>query len=136
MSGKTLIGVGATAVACITLGFGLGGAYASAKNGKPKPQRGTIWAVVNANGTLARHSKDITGAVRIAPGQYRVFARGNVRNCAYEATGGAAGLSAPPRTYADVAQGFFDTRSAFVETYDSTGTGTRVDSDFYLAILC
>jgi hypothetical protein len=35
-----------------------------------------------------------------------------------------------------VAQGFFDTRSAFVETYDSTGTGTRVDSDFYLAILC
>jgi len=57
-----------------------------------------------------------------------------VRNCAYEATAGAAGLSAPPRTYADVAQGFFDARSAFVETYDSTGT--RVDSDFYLTILC
>jgi hypothetical protein len=136
VSKKTLIAAGAAAVAGITLGFGLGGAYASGKGGKPKPnpQHGTIWAVVNSDGTLARHSKDITGVVRIAPGQYRVFARGNVRNCAYEVTAGAAGLTAPPRTYADAAQGFFDTRSAFVETYDSTGT--RVDSDFYLAILC
>ena len=136
MRRKTLVVAGATAVAGITLGLGLGAAYASGKGPKPHPQKGTIWAVVNSNGTIARHSKDITGAVRIAAGQYRVFARGNVRNCAYEATAGAAGLSAPPRTYADVAQGFFDTRSAFVETYDSTGTGTRVDSDFYIAILC
>jgi hypothetical protein len=136
VSGKTLVGAGAIAVAGITLGFGLGGAYASGTGPKPHPQKGTIWAVVNSDGTLARHSKDITGAVRLTRGQYRVFALGNVRSCAYEATAGAAGLSAPPRTYADVAQGFFDTRSAFVETYDSTGTGTRVDSDFYLAILC
>jgi hypothetical protein len=134
VSGKTLVGVSAIAVAGITLGFGLGGAYASGQGPKPHPQKGTIWAVVNSDGTFARHSKDITGVVRIAPGQYRVFARGNVRNCAYEATGGNVGLAAPPRTYADTAQGFFDTRSAFVETYDSTGT--RVDSDFYLAILC
>ena len=132
MNGK-ILAAGAVAVAGTTVGFGLGGAYASGKGGKPKPQ-GTIWAVVNSDGTLARHSKDITGVVHVAAGQYRVFARGNVRNCAYEATAGAAGLSAPPRTYADVAQGFFDARSAFVETYDSTGT--RVDSDFYLAILC
>ena len=85
MSGKTLVGAGAIAVASITLGFGLGGAYASGKGPKPHPQKGTIWAVVNADGTLAHHSKDITGAVRITTGQYRVFARGNVRNCAYEA---------------------------------------------------
>lgn len=104
--------------------------------GAPKPQKGTLWAVVNSDGTLARHSKEITGVVHVATGQYRVLARGDVRNCAYEATGGNAGLAPPPRTYADVAQGLFDTRSAFVETYDSTGTGTRVDSDFYLAILC
>lgn len=137
MNGKILAaGAAVVAVAGITVGFGLSGAYASGKGERPKPQKGTIWAVVNANGTLARHSKDITGVVHIAAGQYRVFARGDVRNCAYEATGGSAGLAPPPRTYADVAQGFFDTRSAFVETYDSTGTGTRVDSDFYLAILC
>jgi hypothetical protein len=134
MSGRTLVGAGATAIAGITLGLGLGAAYASGKGEKPRPQKGTIWAVVNSDGTLARHSRDITGVVRLTTGQYRVFARGNVRNCAYEATAGASGLSAPPRTYADVAQGFFDTRSAFVETYDSMGT--RVDSDFYLAILC
>lgn len=134
MSGKTLVGAGAIAVAGITLGFGLGGAYASGKGEKPRPQKGTIWAVVNSDGTLARHSKDITSVVRLTTGQYRVFARGNVRNCAYEVTGGDVGLAAPPRTYADAAQGFFDTRSVFVETYDSTAT--RVDSDFYLAILC
>jgi hypothetical protein len=134
MSGKILVAAGTTAIAGITLGFGLGGAYASGKSGTPKPQKGTIWAVVNSDGTLARQSKDITGVVHLAPGQYRVFARGNVRNCAYEVTGGNVGLGAPPRTYADTAQGRFDTRSAFVETYDSTGT--QVDSDFYLAILC
>jgi hypothetical protein len=132
MSGKIFVAAGATAVAGITLGFG--GAYAFAKDRASKPQKGTIWAVVTSEGTLARQTKDITGVVHIAMGQYRVFAKGDVRNCAYEATAGDAGLGVPPRTYADVAQGFFDTRSAVVETYDSTGT--RVDSDFYLAILC
>jgi hypothetical protein len=134
MSGKIFVAGGATAVVGITLGLGLGGADASGKDRAPKPQKGTIWAVVNSDGTLARQSNDITGVVHVAMGQYRVFAKGDVRNCAYEATAGAAGLGIPPRTYADVAQGFFDTRSAFVETYDSTGT--QVDSDFHLAILC
>ena len=134
MSGKIFIAACATAVAGIALGFGLGGAYASGKAQDPKPQKGTIWAVVNSDGTLARQSKDITDVVHVGPGQYRVFAKGDVRNCAYVATAGAAGPDVPPRTYADVAQGFFDARSAFVETYDSTGT--QVDSDFHLAILC
>jgi hypothetical protein len=134
VSTKIFVAAGVAAVAGITLGLGLGAAYASGKDPKVKPQKGTIWAVVNADGTLARHSKDITGVVRVATGQYRVFAKGDVRKCAYEATGGDVGLGVPPRTYADVAQGLFDARSAFVETYDSTAT--RVDSDFYLAILC
>ena len=134
MNGKLFVAAGATAVAGITLGFGLGGASASGKDQAPKPQKGTTWAVVNSDGTLARQTKEITGVLRIAMGQYRVFAKGDVRNCAYLATAGDAGLGVPPRTYVDVAQGFFDTRSTFVETYDSTGA--RVDSDFYLAILC
>ena len=134
MSRKIFAAGGATAVAGITLGFGLGGAYASGKDATPNPQHGTIWAVVNSDGTLVRESKDVTNVVRVAAGQYRVYAKGDVRGCAYEATAGDTGLGIPPRTYADVAQGFFDARSAFVETYDSTGT--RVDSDFYLAILC
>ena len=134
MSGKLFVAAGVTAVAGITLGFGLGGAYAARKDPAPKSQKGTSWAVVNSDGTLARQTKDITDEVHIAMGQYRVFAKGGVRNCAYVATAGDAGLGVPPRTYADVAQGFFDTRSAFVETYDSTGA--RVDSDFYLPILC
>jgi len=133
VSRRSLV-AGATAVAAITLGFGLGGAYASAKDKNPKPQKGTVWAVVKSDGTLVRRSKDIASVLRIAPGQYRVFAKGDVRSCAYLASGGDAGLGIPPRTYADVAQGLNDTRSAFVETYDSTGT--RVDSDFYVAILC
>ena len=134
MSGKIFVAAGAAAVVGITFGFGFGGAYASGRDRAPKPQKGTIWAVVNSDGTLARQSKDITDVVHVGPGQYRVFAKGDVRNCAYVATAGAAGPDVPPRTYADVAQGFFDARSAFVETYDSTGT--QVDSDFHLAILC
>ena len=90
MSGKIFVVAGATAVAGITLGFSLGGAYASGKDRGPKPQKGTIWAVVNSDGTLARQTKDITDVVHVAPGQYRVFAKGDVRNCAYEATAGDA----------------------------------------------
>ena len=134
MTRKTLVAAGAAAAAVTAVGLGLGGAYASGSGAKPKPQKGTIWAVVNSDGTLARHSKDVTQVVRVTTGQYRVFAKGDVRNCAYEVTGGDDGLAIPPRTYGDAAQGLFDTRSAFVEMYDSTGT--RVDSDFYLAILC
>ena len=136
MTRKTLVAAGAAAAAVTALGLGLGlaGAYASGSGAKPKPQKGTLWAVVNSDGTFARHSKGITQVVRVTTGQYRVFAKGDVRNCAYEVTGGDDGLAIPPRTYGDAAQGLFDTRSAFVEMYDSTGT--RVDSDFYLAILC
>ena len=96
MSGKIFVAAGATAVAGITLGFGLVGAYASGKDQAPKPQKGTIWAVVNSDGTLARQTSDVTGVVHIAMGQYRVFAKGDVRNCAYEATAGDAGLGVPP----------------------------------------
>ena len=136
MSRKTLAVTGAAAVAGLALGFGLGAAHASGKKPSPSPQTGTIWAAVSSDGTLDRHSRDIVQVLHVATGQYRVFARGDVRSCAYEATAGSVGLNSPPRTYADVAQGFFDPRAVFVETYDSTGTGTRVDSDFYLAILC
>lgn len=134
MTRKTLVAAGAAAAAVTALGLGLGGAYASGNGAKPKRQKGTLWAVVNSDGTFARHSKDITQVVRLTTGQYRVFAKGDVRNCAYEVTAGDAGLDIPPRTYGDAAQGLFDTRAVFVETYDSTAT--RVDSDFYLAILC
>jgi hypothetical protein len=136
VSRRTLTITGAAAVAGLALGFGLSSAHASGKKPSPRPQRGTIWAAVSSDGTLARHSRDIVQVLHVATGQYRVFAKGDIRNCAYEATAGSVGLNAPPRTYADVAQGFFDPRAVFVETYDSTGTGTRVDSDFYLAILC
>lgn len=134
MRGKIFVVATATVVAGITLGFGLRGAHASGKAASANPQKGTIWAAVSSDGSLARHSKDIVRVLHLAAGQYRVFARGDVRECAYEATAGDVGLGTPPRTYADVAQGRLDTRAVFVETYDSTGA--RVDSDFYLAILC
>jgi hypothetical protein len=133
---RTLVSAGivAVAVAATTLALGLGGAYASGKGQVHRPQQGILWAVVNADGTLARHSRGITQATRIAAGQYRVFAEGDVRDCAYQVTGGDDGLNPPPRTYGDTAQGLFDPRSAFVEMYDSAGN--RVDSDFYLSIFC
>ena len=133
MSKKAIVAVGAATAAGIALGLGLGGAYASG-GAKVKPQKGILWAVVNSDGTFARHSKDIIQAARVTTGQYRVLAKGDVRNCAYLANGGDDARGIPPRTYADVAQHLFDDRGVFVETYDSAAT--RVDSDFYLAILC
>ena len=136
MSRKTLLAAGAAAAvaAAVTLVLGLGGAYASGRGATGDPHARILWAVVNSDGTFARHSEGITSVVRIAPGQYRVFADSDVRNCAYQVTGGDDGLRAPPRTYGDTAQGFFDVRSVFVETYDSDAH--RVDSDFYLTNFC
>src|SRR5262245_20822282 len=135
MSKKALLAAGAAAAeATVTLVLGLRVAYASGQGATDDSQAPILWAVATSDGTFARHSKGITSVVRIAPGQYRVFASSDVRNCAYQVTGGDAGLDAPPRTYGDTAQGRFDVRSAFVETYDSQGT--RVDSDFYVTIFC
>jgi hypothetical protein len=44
-----------------------------------------LWAVVNANGSLARGSR-VTGVTHIGPGQYEVTFNRNVRQCAYVAT--------------------------------------------------
>jgi hypothetical protein len=114
--------------------LGLGGAYASGESATDGSQARILWAVVNSDATFARHSKGITSVTHIATGQYRVFASSDVRDCAYQVTGGDEGPGAPPRTYGDTAQGRSGPRSAFVEMYDSAGN--QVDSDFYLTIFC
>jgi len=136
VSKKTLLAAGAAAGAAtaVALVLGLGGAYASGRSTTGDSQAHILWAVVNSDGTFARHSKGITSVVRVTTGQYRVFASSDVRHCAYQVTGGDDGLGVPPRTYGDTAQGLFDPRSAFVEMYDSAAN--RVDSDFYLTIFC
>ena len=132
---KTYLAAGiAAAFAAVALVLGFSGAYAAGQSTARDAQARILWAVVNSDATFARRSKGITSVVHVAPGQYRVLASSDVRNCAYQVTGGDDGLGVPPRTYGDTAQGFFDARSAFVEMYDATGT--RVDSDFYLTILC
>src|SRR5438874_6799686 len=97
MSRKTFAAVGVAAAVAIALGLGLSGAYASGR-ATVKPQKGILWAVVNSDGTFARHSKGIIQVNYVATGQYRVLARGDVRNCAYEATGGDVARGVPPRT--------------------------------------
>jgi hypothetical protein len=129
-----LAAAGAAAVAASALVLGLSGAYASGHVTARDSQARILWAVVNSDATFARRSKGITSVVHVAPGQYRVVASSDVRNCAYQVTGGDDGLGVPPRTYGDTAQGFFDARSTFVEMYDASGT--RIDSDFYLTIFC
>jgi hypothetical protein len=132
---KTYLAAGiAAAFAAVALVLGFSGAYAAGQSTARDSQARILWAVVNSDATFARRSKGITSVVHVAPGQYRVLASSDVRNCAYQVTGGDDELGVPPRTYGDTAQGFFDARSAFVEMYDATGT--RVDSDFYLTILC
>ena len=132
---KTYLAAGiAAAFAAVALVLGFSGAYAAGQSTARDSQARILWAVVNSDATFARRSKGITSVVHVAPGQYRVLASSDVRNCAYQVTGGDDELGVPPRTYGDTAQGFFDARSAFVEMYDAAGT--RIDSDFYLTIFC
>ncbi len=131
MSRTTVVALAAVAATSIALGFGAAYAFGGRS---VKPQKHTLWAVVNSDGTFARHSKDIIGVQYVTAGQYRVLAKGDVRNCAYLVTTGDDARGIPPRTYGDAAQHLFDVRGVFVETYNADAV--RTDSDFYLAILC
>lgn len=93
-----------------------------------------LFAVVNANGTLARGSGAPT-ATRGGTGVYAVRFNQNVRNCAYTATIGlsdAAGASAPGEI--TVVGENASENGVFLITHDSAGAAS--DRGFHLAVFC
>jgi hypothetical protein len=94
----------------------------------------TIYAVVNANGTLARGFRAVSSQ-KLAVGQYEVIFNRNVRNCAYVASiglSGAVGASSPGEI--TVVGRFNNDRGVFVTTHNSAGAAA--DLGFHIAVHC
>jgi len=94
----------------------------------------TSFAVVNADGTLARR-RNAVSAARLGTGQYEVVFRKDVRKCAYAGTiglSGSVGSSAPGEI--TVVGRFGNDRGVFVTTHSSAGAFG--DLGFHLAVHC
>jgi hypothetical protein len=95
----------------------------------------TLWAVVNAEGALARGG---TGAVSAAEGsgtgQYEVLFNRNVSTCAYIATVGLSSTGNPPVGVAVVAPRGGNVNAVYVETLALNGVQTALP--FHLAVFC
>ena len=93
-----------------------------------------MYAVVNANGTLAR-GRNAVSATRLGTGAYEVVFRKDVRKCAYLATiglSGSAGASLPGEITVVGRSG--NDRGVFVTTHSSGGAAA--DLGFHLGVLC
>jgi Collagen triple helix repeat (20 copies) len=103
----------------------------------PKGDKGDpatrLWAVVNANGSLAR-SSGATASIRIALSKYQVTFNQDVRACSYLATLGNPGAGDPPPGAIVTALRFGTTNAVWVQTWNLAGT--TVDSNFHLAVFC
>jgi hypothetical protein len=149
MSSKWIVVLG-TAGAFAVAGA-LGAAYAGA--GRPQwggrqaaPQasakagtvpKGTSWAVVAADGTLVRHSKNVVSVTRPAgPNSgYRVDFSGDVRRCAWIADLGAPDTGQSPAFgVASVYAAPGDPKGVFVWVMDFAEQA--VDRPFHLAVFC
>lgn len=92
-----------------------------------------LWAVVNNNGTLARAS-GVSSSQRLATGQYEVtFTGRSVRDCAYTATLGNAGITAQPGFVSAVRRSEL-AEGVFVATWNTAGTPT--DLPFHVTVSC
>jgi hypothetical protein len=95
-----------------------------------------VWAVVNANGTLARHGGACAGVVVSGSGgAYDVAFPRNIVNCAYVATiGSSLRQGTVPSGEIEVVGAVGTTNAVFVETFNSSGSTTA--SGFHLVVDC
>ena len=102
-------------------------------------QEGPMWAIVNADGTLARSSSGVTGSSkRVAGviGEYKVTFNRDVSTCAYSTSPGDRQLPAievaPFRQTGTVTAG---PNEVFVNTR-ATKTEAQEDHSFHLVVFC
>jgi hypothetical protein len=92
-----------------------------------------LWAVVNSNGTLARGS-GVSSSQRLATGQYEIrFTGRRVRDCAYTATLGNAGITAQLGFVSAVRRSEL-ADGVFVATWNTASIPT--DLPFHLTVSC
>jgi hypothetical protein len=117
---------------------------AAGQQGPAGPGAVVLWAVVNANGTLARRGTSEVEVEKVVAqtgekeieGTYVVKFDTDVSQCAYEAAIGLAGSenTANPG-FATVVTKAGEPRGVLVQTYDTSGAN-RVDKGFHLAVFC
>nr|WP_295465447.1 hypothetical protein [Mesorhizobium sp.] len=98
----------------------------------------TLWAVINANGTVARSDGANTATTRKIPGfngSYEVIFYRNVTGCVYTASIGNAGAGNPLHGSIVVAARAGNALGVFVETRTAS-TGALVDRPFHLFVNC
>lgn len=94
----------------------------------------TLWAVVNADGTVARSDGHLSAA-NLATGEYEVIFRRNIRNCAYIATiGGSGSVGTEPTGEITVIGRVSSVNGVFLTTHDSTGA--NANRGFHLFVNC
>jgi hypothetical protein len=103
----------------------------------PKGDKGDpatkLWAVVNADGSLAR-SSGATASIRIALAIYQVTFNQNVAACSYLATLGNPGAGDPLSGTIVTALRAGNANAVWVHTRDVAGTDA--DRNFHLAVFC
>lgn len=101
----------------------------------------TYWAVINADGTLARGNGATASAkVTTDPGAYKIIFGRNIASCAYTATVGGTTTATPPIGFASVYQNPDAANNAVtVRTYTDLAadpvTG-GADRAFHLSVAC
>ncbi len=93
-----------------------------------------LWAVINADGTLARGSR-VVSADLIAGSQYEVIFNRNVTGCAYNAVVGTPGSSVfPAPGGAEVAGRSGKPNGVAIQTF--TPAGSADQRPFHLQVIC
>jgi hypothetical protein len=91
------------------------------------------WAVVNADGSLAR-KLNVKSAARLGAGTYEVIFNSALNNCNYQATPATAGISGAPTGFIGLSPRSGNDRGVFILTRDITGV--TADLAFHLQVTC
>ena len=102
--------------------------------GDPGTPATRLWAVINANGTVARGSGIGTGTFREDTGIYDVFFNRDVSGCAYVGSLGGPDAGTPPAGTVAATNLFGAPRGLFVITRNSAGSNANLP--FHLAVFC
>jgi len=144
MRNKLLVLGALVATAAISVGIGIAQGASSAPNTRSahvqapavafKTKAQTLFAVVNADGTLARGYGALSSK-HLNPGHYEVLFKRGLRKCAYTLTLGSSGSSgSPPIGYGGVVGRNGAVTGVYVETYNSGGAAT--DAGFHMIVAC
>jgi hypothetical protein len=102
--------------------------------GKDGANATSLFAVVEASGTLARGS-GVVESTKSGVGSYIVKFKQNVTKCAFVASVGEPDFEGEAKGVADAQGAFTTTDSVFVETH-AIGSETAASKPFHLVVLC